>query len=357
MTNTAPLDLSCFDDSDEERASGVFNLNAIRESRPRSMQGVVGTSDALVDIYRVIDRIADTNCTVLITGESGTGKELVARAVHTASGRASENFVAVNCGAIPENLLESELFGHAKGAFTGAHANKSGRIAQAEGGTLFLDELGELPLALQVKLLRVLQSGEYSPVGETRVVKANVRVVAATNIDLEQAVAEGRFREDLYYRLNVIHVTTPPLRDRAEDIPQLVQYFLHKVNKRTGRDVNELSRAAAQILMAWSWPGTVRELENTIERAVLLCAGDKIEPTDLPAKIRGLGGERRVSPKLPDTGLDLRRAVESFENDLLRQALDRTGWNKNRAANLLGLNRTTLVEMLKRKRMARPHAA
>ncbi|MCA9633066.1 MAG: sigma-54-dependent Fis family transcriptional regulator [Myxococcales bacterium] len=357
MTHAADLDLAHFDDSDEERASGVFSVEGIRESRPRSMQGVVGASDALVDIYRVIDRIADTNCTVLITGESGTGKELVARAVHTASNRARENFVAVNCGAIPENLLESELFGHAKGAFTGAHANKSGRIAQAEGGTLFLDELGELPLALQVKLLRVLQSGEYSPVGETRVIKANVRVVAATNIDLEQAVAEGRFREDLYYRLNVIHVTTPPLRDRSEDIPLLVQYFLHKVNQRTGRDVSEVSRAAAQILMAWSWPGNVRELENTIERAVLLCAGDKIEPMDLPAKIRGLGGERRVSPKLPDSGLDLRRAVESFENDLLRQALDRTGWNKNRAASLLGLNRTTLVEMLKRKRMARPQAA
>ncbi len=357
MTDLAPLDLSCFDDSDEERPSGVFSVEATRESRPRSMQGVVGASDALVDIYRVIDRIADTNCTVLITGESGTGKELVARAVHTASCRASENFVAVNCGAIPENLLESELFGHAKGAFTGAHANKSGRIAQAEGGTLFLDELGELPLALQVKLLRVLQSGEYSPVGETRVIKSNVRIVAATNLDLEQAVAEGRFREDLYYRLNVIHVTTPPLRDRAEDIPLLVQYFLHKINKRTGREVHEVSRAAAQILMAWNWPGNVRELENTIERAVLLCAGDKIEPLDLPAKIRGLGSERRVSPKLPDTGLDLRRAVESFENDLLRQALDRTGWNKNRAANLLGLNRTTLVEMLKRKRMARPQAA
>jgi len=321
--------------------------------RPRSMRGVIGNAETFVDVYRVVDRVADTNCTVLITGESGTGKELVARAVHNASQRAAGPFVAVNCAAIPENLLESELFGHARGAFTGAHQTKIGRIALAQGGTLFLDEIGEMPLSLQVKLLRILQQHEYSPVGDTRTLKADVRIVAATNIDLEQAVIAGSFREDLYYRLNVIHLTVPALRDRIEDVPLLVHHFLGKARQKTGRDVNEVSRAAAELLATYEWPGNVRELENTIERALLLCHGDRIEPSDLPARVRGLGSERRVAAKLPDAGIDLRAAVESFENDLIRQALDRTGWNKNRAANLLGLNRTTLVEMLKRKRLAK----
>jgi transcriptional regulator with PAS, ATPase and Fis domain len=321
------------------------------------MTDVIGSSNSLVEVYEVIDRVADTECTVLITGESGTGKELVARAVHNASDRASGPFVAINCGAIPENLLESELFGHARGAFTGAHAAKAGRIAGAEGGTLFLDEIGELPLTLQVKLLRVLQSHEYSPVGDTRTMRAQVRIVAATNMDLENAVVSGLFREDLYYRLNVIHLTVPALRNRADDVPLLVQHFIAKARKKTGRNVSEVSRAAAQLLSTYDWPGNVSELENTIERAVLLCTSNRIQPNDLPARVRGLASERKVTPKLPDTGIDLRAAVESFENDLIRQALDRTGWNKNRAAMLLGLNRTTLVEMLKRKRLQKAASA
>jgi transcriptional regulator with PAS, ATPase and Fis domain len=317
------------------------------------MDGVVGRADSLLEVYRVIDRVADTNCTVLVTGESGTGKELVARAVHMASDRAHGPFVAVNCGAIPENLLESELFGHAKGAFTGAYATKTGRIGQAQGGTLFLDELGELPLSLQVKLLRILQSREYSPVGDNRVLTADVRIVAATNIDLEQAVRDGAFREDLYYRLNVIHVCVPPLRDRKCDIPLLAAHFLERARERTGRaSVKHLSPGAMTLLEDYSWPGNVRELENTIERAVLLCRSDTIQPRDLPAKVCGLPTEeRKSSGKLPDSGIDLRVAVESFENNLIRQALERTRWNKNQAARLLGLNRTTLVEMLKRKRI------
>ena len=317
------------------------------------MKGVVGRSEGLLDIFRVIDRVADTNCTVLITGESGTGKELVARAVHESSQRAHAPFTAVNCGAIPEALLESELFGHAKGAFTGAHASKQGRIAQAQGGTLFLDEIGELPLALQVKLLRVLQLREYSPVGDTRVLRADVRIVAATNIDLEQAARDGRFREDLYYRLNVIHVCAPPLRDRAGDVPILAEYFLNLARQRTARpNIHGISEAAMQLLEQYNWPGNVRELENTIERAVLLARGDEILPRDLPARVCGLPSEQRPgSSRLPDLGIDLRIAVESFENNLIRQALERTKWNKNQAARLLGLNRTTLVEMLKRKRI------
>jgi len=357
-----------FDAIDALRMSDTFPLPDLEEpttqvverrsqfpslAPPRCMKGVIGRSEGLVDVYRVIDRVADTNCTVLITGESGTGKELVARAVHDASQRSIAPFIAVNCGAIPEALLESELFGHARGAFTGAHAPKQGRIAQAQGGTLFLDEIGELPLALQVKLLRVLQSREYSPVGDNRVLRADVRIVAATNIDLEQAARTGTFREDLYYRLNVIHVSVPPLRDRTGDISILAEYFLKLALQRTARlSVRGFSAATMQLLDQYNWPGNVRELENTVERAVLLARGDEIQPRDLPARVCGLPSERRQgTSRLPDTGIDLRTAVESFENNLIRQALERTKWNKNQAARLLGLNRTTLVEMLKRKRI------
>lgn len=337
-----------------EPTTGTHSLVAATvhaPERPRSARNVIASSPSVIEVYRLIDRVADSHCTVLVTGDSGTGKELVARAVHDASPRAGGPMVAVNCGAIPEALLESELFGHVRGAFTGAHANKIGRIAAAEGGTLFLDEVGELPLALQVKLLRVLQSYEYSPVGDTRTHKADVRIVAATNINLEEAVASGLFREDLYYRLNVIHVHLPPLRDRPEDVEALAEHFLATAARRAGKEGRTISPLAMDMLRAWSWPGNVRELENTIERAVILCAGDCIEPRDLPARVCGLGTERRAGPSLQDGGTDLRAAVEAFENNLIRQALEKTNWNKNQAARLLGLNRTTLVEMLKRKRL------
>ena len=349
----------------EEFGSGIRCVSSLPPRReaadqpqelPVSMANVIGQSESLVEVYRVVDRIAATDCTVLVTGESGTGKELVAKALHDASPRAQKAFVAVNCGAIPEALLESELFGHARGAFTGAHAAKQGRIALAQGGTLFLDEIGEMPMSLQVKLLRVLQAREYSPVGDTRTLTADVRIVAATNVQLEEAVRDGRFREDLYYRLNVIHLQVPPLRERADDIPLLATYFLKRACDKTGREVQGVTRAVAELLVSYPWPGNVRELENSIERAVLLCPSDVIEPRDLPSRVCGLGQERRVSARLPDTGLDLRAAVETFENQLIRQALERTSWNKKQAAQLLGLNRTTLVEMLKRKRIA-PKAA
>jgi transcriptional regulator with PAS, ATPase and Fis domain len=354
--HTPAAESSPSDEAEEDAAESPLVPSAPRVL-PSSMQGVVGLSDSLVDVYRVIDRVADTQCTILITGESGTGKELVAKAVHKQSQRVSKAFVAINCGAIPEALLESELFGHARGAFTGAHANKVGRIALAEGGTLFLDEIGEMPLSLQVKLLRVLQAREYSPVGDNRTLKADVRIVAATNVNLENAVLAGTFREDLYYRLNVIHLAVPALRERSEDVPLLAQHFLSKAKEKMGKGGDlEISRAAAQLLSEYHWPGNVRELENTIERAVLLCSGANIEPRDLPQRVCGLGTEKRITPRLPDTGIDLRNAVESFENQLIRQALERTKWNKKQAATLLGLNRTTLVEMLKRKRIA-PRAA
>ena len=353
MYDTTPATAASRHEMLEEPVTGVRRISTPAPARPRSMKGVVGSSSALVDLYRVIDRVAPSQCTVLVTGESGTGKELVAKAIHDASTRAGKPFVAVNCGAIPEALLESELFGHVRGAFTGAHATKLGRVAIAAGGTLFLDEIGELPLALQVKLLRLLQAHEFSPVGDTRTHAADVRIVAATNLDLDEAVAAGTFREDLYYRLNVIHLQVPALRDRREDVPELVDHFLAKASERTGCSDRHFSQAAMALLASWSWPGNVRELENVVERAVILSPSEAIEPEDLPTRVRGLGGERRADIALPDGGMDLRAAVETFENDLIRQALERTGWNKNQAARLLGLNRTTLVEMLKRKRMNR----
>lgn len=323
---------------------------------PKSMQGLVGESPALVELFKIVDRVAHTDCTVLITGESGTGKELVARAVHQNSPRKEKPLVTVNCGAIPEALLESELFGHARGAFTGAQSSRVGRIQAAQGGTLFLDEIGELPLSLQVKLLRVLQYKEYSPVGDGRVLSADVRVVAATNVDLEKAVKAGTFREDLYYRLNVIHVKSPALRERAEDVPRLVAHFFEVARARLGRsDLTGISESASELLHTYGWPGNVRELENTMERAILLAQGPEVEPQDLPDRLTG--GREHVaeaaSVPLPDTGIDLRNAVEAYENRLIQQALERTGWNKKQAAVLLGINRTTLVEMLKRKRIER----
>jgi sigma-54 specific flagellar transcriptional regulator A len=325
--------------------------------RPTSRGKMIGTSAVLRAVMDTVDRVARSSCTVLITGESGTGKELVVSALHDASPRREGPLVTVNCGAIPEQLLESELFGHARGAFTGAVAARQGRVAAAEGGTLFLDEIGELPLALQVKLLRLLQQREYSPVGDSRTLKCDLRVVAATNRDLEVEVTEGRFREDLYYRLNVIHVHLPPLRERTEDIELLAKHFFRVCADRCGRDdLTALSADALDAIKAHDWPGNVRALENAVEHAVLLAIGPEVAASDLPSRVRGAGpvGEdaKRLLRELPQAGIDLRATVEEYESNLIKQALDRTGWNKNRAVQLLGLNRTTLVEMIKRKRIA-----
>jgi DNA-binding NtrC family response regulator len=323
-----------------------------RTMRPTSRGKIVGTHPAMRRVLDTIERVAQSVCTVLITGESGTGKELVVAALHDASPRSGKPMVTVNCGAIPENLIESELFGHAKGAFTGAHAARQGFVAAAEGGTLFLDEVGELPLSVQVKLLRLLQQREYTAVGDSRVVKCDVRIVAATNRDLEAEVTARRFREDLFYRLNVIHIDLPSLRDRGDDVEVLANHFLQSCAERAGRsDVESFTPEALDTLRAYSWPGNVRSLENTIERAVLLAPGPQITVEDLPERIRQPASavHRAASAALPDKGIDLRTAVEQYENRLIVQALERTGRNKNRAAQLLGLNRTTLVEMLKRK--------
>jgi len=310
-------------------------------------------SPEMQQVLTLIDRVAKSSCTVLVTGESGTGKELAVTALHEASPRREAPLVIVNCGAIPEQLLESELFGHARGAFTGAHTARQGRVAAAEHGTLFLDEVGELPLALQVKLLRLLQQREYSPVGDTRTYKADIRIVAATNRDLMKEVAAGRFREDLFYRLNVIHLDLPPLRDRAEDVELLAAHFFREHAARAGReDLTGLAPETLTALRAHTWPGNIRALENVVERAVLLSHGPQITVADLPPEVRGAtASNAKAAPSLPDVGIDLRTAVEQFENQLILQALDRTGWNKQRAAALLRVNRTTLIEMVKRKNL------
>ena len=345
------------DDFDASVGPGSQTRERRSTLRPTSRGKLIGQSPVLRAVMDTVDRVARSACTVLVTGESGTGKELVVSALHDASPRHEGPLVTVNCGAIPEQLLESELFGHARGAFTGAVTARQGRVAAAEGGTLFLDEIGELPLALQVKLLRLLQQREYSPVGDSRTLKCDIRVVAATNRDLEVEVTEGRFREDLYYRLNVIHVHLPPLRERADDVDLLANHFFRVCADRCGRDdLTNFSEDALAAIQAHDWPGNVRALENAVEHAVLLAVGPEVTSGDLPSRVRGAGPTREDAKKLlrdlPQAGIDLRATVEEYESGLIKQALDRTGWNKNRAAQLLGLNRTTLVEMIKRKRIA-----
>ncbi len=321
----------------------------------RQLQGryrfdqVIGASEALRRVLDLVERVADTDSTVLITGESGTGKELVARAVHFNSGRAERMFVTVNCGAIPEELLESELFGHVRGAFTNAVASREGRFALAHGGTIFLDEIGDMSPTLQVKLLRVLQDRTFEPVGSSQTQRVDVRVIAATNQDLDTAIREKRFREDLYYRLNVIPIETPPLRARKDDIPLLVSHFLKKVHEERRVPACSLESDVLVQLCAHEWPGNVRELENTIERLVVLKGGGAISLDDLPPSLREATTRTlTAAPKLPSAGLPLSATVDRFEADLIRQALLQTGWNKNQAAKLLEMNRTTLLEKIKK---------
>ncbi|MBL8681549.1 MAG: sigma-54-dependent Fis family transcriptional regulator [Myxococcales bacterium] len=301
------------------------------------IDGIVGKSSALADIVDLVRRVADSPSTVLVTGPSGSGKERVARALHQASRRSPKPFVAINMAAVPDTLLESELFGHVKGAFTDARADKPGIFVQAEGGTLLLDEVGDLPLALQAKLLRVLAEREVRPVGANKSVAFDVRVVAATHHDLRTAVKEGRFRQDLFYRLAVIEVHVPPLRDRPEDVLPLAEHFLRRASERAGRVVRGLSREASQLLVAYSWPGNARELENVIERAVALSRDEWIAASDLPPHVQ------------PDSGVQLfERAAErlmtldELQRGYVAHVLERLGGNKKRAAAMLGINRRTI---------------
>jgi DNA-binding NtrC family response regulator len=319
--------------------------------RAKHAPDLIGDDPSLLRVFRTIQQVCDTDCSVLITGESGTGKELVARALHAGSGRAAGPFVTVNCAAIPENLLESELFGHVRGAFTGALAPRVGRFAAADGGTLFLDEIGELPLSQQAKLLRAVQEREVVPVGDTKPRKVDVRLIAATHRDLEAMVEQGTFREDLLYRIQVVPIELPPMRNRSGDIPQLVDAFIQRVNHKRNRNVTGVSEEAMSMLVAFEWPGNVRQLENVVERMVLLRGEGVLDVEDLPARMQKPRAQRTQPAELPEDGIDLRDAVEQFENKLILQALERTGWNKNRAAAVLRMNRTTLVEKLKKKNL------
>lgn len=310
---------------------------------------IIGVSTAMQRVFERMQRIVKTDSTVLIFGESGTGKELVAKALHHNSRRKGHAFVAVNCGAIPENLLESELFGHVRGAFTGAVRDKIGKFEAAHHGTIFLDEIGTMPMHLQSKLLRVLQEQEVERIGSTKTVKLDVRVISATNADLEEQVRQGSFREDLFYRLNVIPLHLPPLRQRREDILPLVNHFLDKFRHLMARPTIGLARAALVALESYKWPGNVRELENMIERLVALTEGDSITVEDLPAEIADQGrANRGLCLDLTPDGIDMPRAIADLERKLITRAMELGGGVRTRAAALLGLNRTTLVEKMRR---------
>ena len=316
------------------------------------LDGMIGRTSAMAQLQELLKTVAATASTVLLSGETGTGKELAARAIHDLSGRAAQRFVAINCSAIPETLLEAELFGHVRGAFTGAVANRQGRLEQAHRGTLFLDEVGTMSPALQARLLRVLQSREFERVGDSQTIKVDVRVIAATNSDLRKMVEAGTFREDLYYRLNVIPVHVPALRERRADVPLLAQHFLDRLAAAASppRSRVTLAQDAQQALMAYHWPGNVRQLENVMERSFALSPGrSQLFLSDLPDEIHHLPAPAR-SPDLaiPETGVRLDDLVSTFEHGLIRRALERTKGNKRQAADLLHIKRTTLIEKLKR---------
>ncbi|MBF0295947.1 MAG: sigma-54-dependent Fis family transcriptional regulator [Magnetococcales bacterium] len=366
------------------------------------MYGIIGKSQPMQKLYKMIERVSPANSTVLIQGESGTGKELIARAIHNTSPRRDQTLIPVNCGAIPEDLLESELFGHVRGSFTGAANNRIGRFELANGSTLFLDEIGDMSPKLQVKMLRVLQEKVVEPVGAVKPVKVDVRVIAATHKDLEKEVAERRFREDLFYRLNVVPLHVPALRERSGDIPMLVNHFLERAIRLHDRPKVTVPREIHEIFLNYAWPGNVRELENLIERLTILSEGE-VQIDDLPPKLRiqvrqvpvsrpqemtvpepppesvpETEADRETEPEREnespasldavqkmiaastsdlaqklETGLDFNGAVATFENQLILSALESTGWNKNKAARLLNLNRTTLVEKIKKKGLER----
>jgi DNA-binding NtrC family response regulator len=316
-----------------------------------SFERMVGRHPEMARIYQLITQIASTPTTVLITGESGTGKELVARAIHARSERKSQPFVAVNVAAIPEALVESELFGHEKGAFTGAHAKKLGRFEMAHGGTVFLDEIGTLRLDLQAKLLRVLQEREIERLGGVRPVPVDVRILAATNVNLRSAVRARAFREDLYYRLNVVPIHVPPLRERREDIPALVEHFVRKIARECNRDVRGVSVGALEVLTRYDWPGNVRELENVLHRAVVLTRTPVIQLQDVPLDVAMPETGSRLGE---DTGPPLREAMEQFERQYILRVLEGTGWNVSRAARRLGVHRNTVLTKLSGWGIQRP---
>ena len=311
-----------------------------------SFENIISKNEKMKEIFEVIRKVAQYKSTILITGESGTGKELVAKALHYQSDRATHSFVPVNCGAIPENLLESELFGHIKGAFTDAIRTKKGLFEEADGGTLFLDEIGELPAQLQVKLLRVLQEGEIRRVGEAKSIQIDVRIVAATVKNLMKEVSEGRFRDDLYYRLNVLPIHLPPLREKKEDIPLLVSHFIKKYNEGMNKNVVDIDPKALEVLINYQWFGNVRELENTIERAIVLTEKDKIEIDHLPLEIQTFKDKVEVAP-LAEEDYSIKKASKVLETNLIRKALKKTKGNHTHASRLLEISHRALLYKIK----------
>jgi two-component system, NtrC family, response regulator AtoC len=331
----------------EERETLRRENRALREQiqKENQFESILAKSKEMLDIFRTISKIADFKTTVLVTGESGTGKELVARAIHSRSGRGAAPFVAINCGAIPENLLESELFGHKRGAFTDASSDRRGLFEEAHGGTLFLDEIGELPVNLQVKLLRVVQEERIRRLGDSKDVEVNVRLIAATHRDLAADVKAGRFREDLFYRINVLLIHIPPLRNRREDVNLLIDHFILRNNARLGTRSRGVSTEARKLLLEYAWPGNVRELENTIERAMVLAESDLLEVGDLPERIRDALDPVQVH--LASGELSIKRTAAAIEQILIRRALQKTKGNRTRAADLLEISHRALLYKIK----------
>jgi DNA-binding NtrC family response regulator len=318
----------------------------------------IGDGPEMHKVFRIIEKVADTDSTVLILGESGTGKELVAKAIHYNSMRRDKPLIPVNCGAIPEDLLESELFGHEKGAFTNAIRTRIGRFEMSNGGTIFLDEIGEMSPHLQVKLLRILQEQEFERLGGTKTIKCDIRVIAATNKDLDKLVLENQFREDLYYRLRVIPIKIPPLRERRSDIPLLMRHFVDIMVKTRGKEIKGVSKDVMKAFMNYDWPGNVRELENIIERMVILTDANELTVSDLPDKLIQKQKTEDIGPSMiPDDGFSLSSAINDYERLLIIRALEKADWVKNRAAKLLNMNRTTLVEKIKKQGIEKPRSA
>jgi DNA-binding NtrC family response regulator len=338
-----------------QRASGPYSSKITLESPQEEDMfcGMIGRSPQMKKVFERISKVANSDSTVLINGPSGTGKELVAKAIHRLSVRTKNDLVSVNCGAIPGELLESELFGHVKGAFTGAISDRKGRFETANKGTIFLDEIGDMPLLLQVKLLRVLQNREIERVGGSQTTPIDVRIITATHRDLEKAVASNDFREDLFYRLNVIPVQLPALSERRDDIPLLISYFLSRFVSADGRNNIDFADDVLEVLLTYDWPGNVRELENLIERLVILRGGNTVKISDLPAKFLHHRPDKKQAYQsvisLPEEGLNLKKTLSEIEDSLIMQALELTSGNKNQASKLLNMNRTTLIEKMKKK--------
>ncbi len=328
---------------------GIVDRSVPSAASPHAFEGIVGESAKMQAVFRLVERVADSDSTILINGETGTGKGLIAHAIHKQSYRKDHPFVSINCGAIPENLLESELFGHVKGAFTGATTNKIGKFEAANGGTIFLDEIGDMSQDLQVKILKVLEEQQLEPVGGCKSVSVDVRIIAATHRDLEEAVQKGDFREDLFYRLYVIPIKLPSLRDRRSDIPHFVNHFLDRLNQSKNTHVDTIADDVLDVFMRYDWPGNVRELSNLMERLIVIKGEGQIGMDDLPEKLKNNVPKNGFSSiELTGDGLCLSTAVSEFEKRLIYQSLEKTKWVKNKAAQLLNVKRTTLVEKIKR---------